>query len=194
MNEEKSKENDIDINHKRYIKKLSKYCTIQTGFLSTSVEETIHKVKKYQSLLKELLDIYARKSEHLNYLGRLHSQKDEMEKQRENDKFGNPMLKIKIEEMEKKLEHEIKFIKKLNKDLKYEIEIFKNNKQKDIYVYINNVYKEKINKMKDSLDYIYKEKLDDEEEPNIEQSNIDNGNSNSNIKGKSDEKIDDDFL
>ena len=115
-----------------------------------------------------------------------------MEKQRENDKFGNPMLKIKIEEMEKKLEHEIKFIKKLNKDLKYEIEIFKNNKQKDIYVYINNVYKEKINKMKDSLDYIYKEKLDDEEEPNIEQSNIDNGNSN--IKGKSDEKIDDDFL
>ena len=192
MNEEKSKENDIDINHKRYIKKLSKYCTIQTGFLSTSVEETIHKVKKYQSLLKELLDIYARKSEHLNYLGRLHSQKDEMEKQRENDKFGNPMLKIKIEEMEKKLEHEIKFIKKLNKDLTYEIEIFKNNKQKDIYVYINNVYKEKINKMKDSLDYIYKEKLDDEEEPNIEQSNIDNGNSN--IKGKSDEKIDDDFL
>ena len=194
MNEEKSKENDIDINHKRYIKKLSKYCTIQTGFLSTSVEETIHKVKKYQSLLKELLDIYARKSEHLNYLGRLHSQKDEMEKQRENDKFGNPMLKIKIEEMEKKLEHEIKFIKKLNKDLKYEIEIFKNNKQKDIYVYINNVYKEKINKMKDSLDYIYKEKLDDEEEQNIEQSNINDGNSNSNIKGKSDEKIDDDFL
>ena len=93
--------------------------------------------------------------------------------------------------MNKKLEHEIKFIKKLNKDLKYEIDIFKNDKQKDIYVYINNVYKEKINKMKDSLEYLNKAKLDDEEEINFDKSNIDNENSKSNIKGKSEEKIDD---
>ena len=192
INENDNKENNIELNHKRYIKKMSKYCTIQTGFLDTTVEDTIKKVKKYQSLLKELLDIYTRKGEHLNYLGRLHSQKDELEKQKENNtKIDNQMLNFKIDEMNKKLEHEIKFIKKLNKDLKYEIDIFKNDKQKDIYVYINNVYKEKINKMKDSLEYLNKAKLDDEEEINFDKSNIDNENSKSNIKGKSEEKIDD---
>ena len=168
MNEEDKKENNIDINHKKYIKKMSKYCTIQGGFLDKTVEENLKNVKKYQALLKELLDIYSRKSEHLNFLGRLHSQKDELEKQKENNKIDNPMTTIKIEEMNKKLELEIKFIKKLNKDLKYEIEIFKNNRQKDIYVYINNIYKEKNNKMKDSLEYLNKDKLEDEEEKNID--------------------------
>ena len=190
INEDDNKENNIDINHKKYIKKISKYCTIQGGFLDKTVEENIKKVKKYQSLLKELLDIYSRKSEHLNYLGRLHSQKDELEKQKENNKVDNPMTTIKIEELNKKLEHEIKFIKKLNKDLKYEIEIFKNNKQKDIYVYINNIYKEKNNKIKDSIEYLNKEKLEDEEEINFDDINNEKSDSNSNIKGKSEEKLD----
>ena len=100
------------------------------------------------------------------------------------------MTTIKIEELNKKLEHEIKFIKKLNKDLKYEIEIFKNNKQKDIYVYINNIYKEKNNKMKDSIEYLNKEKLEDEEEINFDDINNEKSDSNSNIKGKSEEKLD----
>ena len=188
INEDESKENNIDINHKKYIKKINKYCTIQGGFLDKTVEENLKKVKKYQLLLKELLDIYTRKSEHLNFLGRLHSQKEELEKQKENNKIDIPMNKIKIEELNKKLEHQIKFIKKLNKDLKYEIEIFKNNKQKDIYVYINNIYKEKNNKMKDSIEYLNKDKLEDEEEINFD--NIDKEKTDSNIKGKSEEKID----
>ena len=43
--------------------------------------------------------------------------------------------------------------------------------------------------MKDSLEYLNKAKLDDEEEINFDKSNIDNENSKSNIKGKSEEKI-----
>jgi len=180
--EEKKDSDDININHKRHIKKMSKYCTIQTGFLDYTVEETIKKIKKYQALLKELLDIYSRKGEHINYLGRLHSQKDELEKQKDNsnNKVNNPVIDIKIEELQNKLEHEIKFIKKLNKDLKYEIEIYKNNLEKNIYIYINDVYKEKAKKIKDSVDYFNKEKLEDEEEQRNENKNSDNNNSNIN--------------
>ena len=190
FNEEEKKEDKDNNNHGRYIKKISKYCTIQTGFLDAKVEETINKIKKYQELLQDLLDIYARKKEHINYLGRLHSQKGELEKQKENSNLENPMDKIKIEEMERKLEHEKKFIKKLNKDLKYEIEFYKNNKQKDIYIYINEVYKEKAKKIKDSVDYFNKEKLEDEEEQMFEQ--INNGNEKENDYSK--DKNNDDFF
>ena len=192
FNEEEKKGDKDNNNHGRYIKKISKYCTIQTGFLDAKVEETINKIKKYQELLQDLLDIYARKKEHINYLGRLHSQKGELEKQKENSNLENPMDKIKIEEMERKLEHEKKFIKKLNKDLKYEIEFYKNNKQKDIYIYINEVYKEKAKKIKDSVDYFNKEKLEDEEEQRNENNKSDNNNSNINDNSK--DNNNDDFF
>ena len=181
INEEEKGENDIDLNHKRYIKKISKYCTIQKGFLDTNVDETINKIKKYQELLQDLLDIFSRKKEHINYLGRLHSQKDEVEKQKENNNLENPVDKIKIEELEKKLEHEKKFIKKINKDLAYEIDIYKKNKQNDIYNYINEVYKEKAKKIKDSVEYLNKEKLEDEKEQKDEKDNIENENINDDL-------------
>ena len=99
------------------------------------------------------------------------------------------MMNIKINEIELKLEHEIKFIKKLNKDLKYEIDIYKNKKQKDIYIYINELYKEKAKKMKDSIEYLNREKLEDEEEPEKDKNNIDDEN----IDDKSKDKGIDDF-
>ena len=178
LNEEEKGENDININHKRFINKISKYCIIQTGFLDSKVDETINKIKKYQELLQDLLDIYARKREHINYLGRLHSQKEEVEKRKENSNSENPVDEIKIEEFQKKLEHQKKFIKKINKDLKYEIEMYKKDKQKDIYNYINDIYKEKVQKIKDSVEYLNKEKLEDEEEKINEKNNIDNENVN----------------
>ena len=181
IKEEEKGENDIDLYHKRYIKKISKYCTIQKGFLDTNVDETINKIKKYQELLQDLLDIFSRKKEHINYLGRLHSQKDEVEKQKENSNLENPVDKIKIEELEKKLEHEKKFIKKINKDLAYEIDIYKKNKQNDIYNYINEVYKEKAKKIKDSVEYLNKEKLEDEKEQKDEKDNIENENINDDL-------------
>ena len=186
INEEEKGESDIDLNHKRSIKKISKYCIIQKGFLDSKVDETINKIKKYQELLQDLLDIYSRKKEHINYLGRLHSQKEEVEKQKENSNLENPVDKIKIEEFEKKLEHEKKFIKKINKDLKYEIGIYKDNKQKEIYNYINDVYKEKAKKIKDSVEYLNKEKLEDEEEQRNEKDNINNENSNDYLNNKND--------
>lgn len=187
LNDEEKNDDNININHNRYIKKIGKYCNIQIGFLDNNMHETINKIKKYQELLQDLLDIYARKKEHINYLGRLHSQKEEFEKQKTNT--NESMMNIKINEVELKLEHEIKFIKKLNKDLKYEIDIYKNKKQKDIYIYINELYKEKAKKIKDSIEYLNREKLEDEEEPEKDKNNIDDEN----IDDKSKDKGIDDF-
>ena len=105
----------------------------------------------------------------------MHSQKDELEKQKENGKIkDNPLDKIKSEEFEKKLTLEKKFIKKINKDMKYEIEEFKKNNRKDIYNYINEIYKEKAKIVKDSVEYLNKEKLEDEEDSKGQNNNINN--------------------
>ena len=175
FNEEEKKEDVSSINHKRLIKKMNKYYNIQIGFIEKNVADTITKIKKYQELLQDLLDIYSRKNEHINFLRRLHSQKDEFEKQKENGKIkDNPLDKIKSEEFEKKLTLEKKFIKKINKDMKYEIEEFKKNNRKEIYNYINEIYKEKAKKVKDSVEYLNKEKLEDEEDSKDQKNNINN--------------------
>ena len=68
----------------------------------------------------------------------------------------------------------------------------KKNKQNDIYNYINEVYKEKAKKIKDSVDYFNKEKLEDEEEQRNENNKSDNNNSNINDNSK--DNNNDDFF
>ena len=163
------------------------------GFLDKDFEENINKIKKHQKLLQELSDIYSRKKEHINYLGRLHSQFLDIKKQKESSDLENPVLNIKMEESEKKLKHETMFIKKLNKDLKYEIELYKKEKHKEIYELINSIYKTKQQIMKDSIDFINKENLDNEEEQKSEINNDINNINNDNKKEFLDDKKDDDF-
>ena len=52
--EEDKKEDVSEANHKRFIKKINKYYTIQIGFIDTNVSETINKLKKYKDLLQDL--------------------------------------------------------------------------------------------------------------------------------------------
>ena len=163
------------------------------GFLDKDFEENINKIKKHQKLLQELSDIYSRKKEHINYLGRLHSQFLDIKKQKESSDLENPVLNIKMEESEKKLKHETMFIKKLNKDLKYEIELYKKEKHKEIYELINSIYKTKQQIMKDSIDFINKENLDNEEEQKSEINNDINNINNDNKIEFFDDKKDDDF-
>ena len=73
--------------------------------------------------------------------------------------------------------------------MKYEIELFKKNNRKDIYNYVNEIYKEKAKKVKDSVEYLNKIKLEDEEEPEKDKNNIDDEN----IDDKSKDKGIDDF-
>ena len=171
-NEIKNKNSDIDVfndnddeeencesseinNHKDNIEKIKKYCTIQRGFLDKRVTDSLSNIRKYQILLQGLLDIYSRKKEHLNYLGRLHSEKEEIKKENKNNAYDN-----KINELEKKIKHQIKFIHKINKDLKYEIEKYKNN-QEDIYIYINSLFKEKSNTIKNTIKSLNKKNFDE---------------------------------
>ena len=163
------------------------------GFLDKDFEENINKIKKHRKLLQELSDIYSRKKEHINYLGRLHSQFLDIKKQKESSDLENPVLNIKMEESEKKLKHETMFIKKLNKDLKYEIELYKKEKHKEIYELINSIYKTKQQIMKDSIDFINKENLDNEEEQKSEINNDINNINNDNKIEFLDDKKDDDF-
>jgi hypothetical protein len=177
---EKAKENNIDddedncesnkINHKSNIAKIKNYCTIQRSFIEEKFENNIKKIKNHQKYLQELLDIYSRKKEHLNYLGRLHSQKDDIEKQKTNSGKEDPLIKKKVDELEEKLNHEIRFIKKMNKDLKYEIEFYKDNKEEDIYININSVFKDKAENIKNCINNLNKEINIEEEEKNEESS------------------------
>jgi len=172
INDDEDVDEDIDdnnnkINHKNNIEKIKNYCKIQRNFIEQKLENSIKKIKKYQIFLQELLDIYSRKKEHLSYLGRLHSQKEELEKQNSaNEDPLDPLIKKKINELEDQLNHEIKFIKKINKDLKYEIDNYKDN-QEDIYIYINSIFKDKSIYIKDCISTLNREDfVEDEEEKN----------------------------
>ena len=167
------------ISHKMNIGKMREYYNIQQKYLNKSVNENLNHIKKYQILLQELLDIYTRKKEHINFLGRLHSQKCELEKQKENNNSAPNILQNKLDELKNNINHEIKFIKKINKDLKYEIEQYKNN-QEDIYIYINSLFKEKSNTIKSSIEILNKENLDIDKEEEKD----DKENKSKDIKGK----------
>ena len=173
-------------NHKSNINKIRQHCVIQRGFLNKK-GPSITKIKKYQILLEGLLDIYSRKKEHINFLGRLHSQKEEMEKYKQNNGVMDPVSKNKIDELENKIIHEIKFIKKINKDLKYEIERYKEN-QEDIYILINSLFKDKSNSIKSCLENLNKSNEEDFE-VNVEKSNLNKDY----IKEYIDEKNEDEF-
>ena len=173
-------------NHKSNINKIRQHCVIQRGFLNKK-GPSITKIKKYQILLEGLLDIYSRKKEHINFLGRLHSQKEEMEKYKQNNGVMDPVSKNKIDELENKIIHEIKFIKKINKDLKYEIERYKEN-QEDVYILINSLFKDKSNSIKSCLENLNKSNEEDFE-VNVEKSNLNKDY----IKEYIDEKNEDEF-
>ena len=160
--------NNLSTNHTTNINRLKKYCKSNTTFLE-KINQNLVKIRKYQILLEGLLDIYERKKDHLNFLGRLHFQKDELEKQ---NNMSDPLTKNKIEKLEEQLNHEIKFIKKINKDLKYEIEKYKQS-QDDIYIFINSLFKDKANNIKINIENLNKENFEDineDEEQNIENS------------------------
>ena len=169
-NEEKSKNNNIN-NHKNNICKISEHCKIQKHFINKKVEQNLINIKKYQILLQGLLDIYSRKKDHIFYLGRLHSQKCELEKQKElNNNISPHIIKNKEDEFKTNINHQIKFINKINKDLKYEIEKYKQN-QDDIYIFINSLFKDKANVLKESIENLNKENFEEVKNDNDEDDN-----------------------
>lgn len=198
VDEEEENKNNIINNHKSNILKMSDNCKIKKDYWNKKIEENLTNIKKYQILLQGLLDIYSRKKDHLNFLGRLHSQKGEIEKQKENNIISSNIANNKLDELEKNINHEIKFIKKMNKDLKYEIEKYKKN-QEDIYIYVNSLFKVKANIIKVTIEKLNKENLeeakDEDYNDNDEKQKAKNNEKKNKTKAKEyvDENKGDDF-
>ena len=184
-NNNEENNNNKNNNHKNNISKILKYCAIQRDYLDKKVKESLEKIKKHQILLEGLLNIFIRKKDHLNFLGKLHSQKKELEKQKQ-DNNEDPLIINKIDEFEEKLKYKIKFINKINKDLKYEIEKNKNN-QEDIYIFINSLFKEKETIVKDYIKELNEENLEEDK------NDKNNENNNNNNIEYNDDKKDNDF-
>ena len=180
------------LNVKSNIKKMRQYYNLQQKYLNKSVNDNLTNIKKYQIFLQELLDIFTRKKEHLNFLGRLHSHKTDLEKQKESNNTAANVLQNKLDELKNNINHEIKFIKKMNKDLKYEIEQYKNN-QEDIYIYINSLFKEKSNTIKIAIESLNAENTDIEEDEKEEKSKDVNQKNKEKTKDYVDENEGDDF-
>ena len=108
-----SNKKNFFLNHKGNINKIRQYYNLQQKYLNKNVNENLTHIKKYQILLQELLDIYIRKKEHINFLGRLHSHKCDLEKQQEGNNTTPNILKNKLDELKHNIEHEIKFIKNI---------------------------------------------------------------------------------
>ena len=171
---------------------MRQYYNLQQKYLNKSVNDNLTNIKKYQIFLQELLDIFTRKKEHLNFLGRLHSHKTDLEKQKESNNTAANVLQNKLDELKNNINHEIKFIKKMNKDLKYEIEQYKNN-QEDIYIYINSLFKEKSNTIKIAIESLNAENTDIEEDEKEEKSKVVTQKNKEKTKDYVDENEGDDF-
>jgi hypothetical protein len=157
-NIEKEKDNNDNNkdNHKDYIEKLDlkifageinkikSYTKINTEYISKDLRKTIEKIKDYKNTIEGLKNIFIRKKNHIQFLIKLHSQLNEIEKKNEltdeNDK-NKQKIEQDLDFFKKKVELEKNFINELNKHLKYEIENFKNTKENSIYSFIVNLYK-----------------------------------------------------
>ena len=163
-------ENEKDDN----IKKIKDYCTFQRGFLNTKLKDSLINIKNYQILLEGLLAIFYRKKDNINFLGKLHSQKCEAEKINKEGKIIDPLVQEKTKNLEIKINHQIKFIKKLNKDLEYEIKNFKENQENNIYDYINEFYENKYNLTQKCLNVLNRIKNEEDRKENISENNQSN--------------------
>jgi hypothetical protein len=103
----------------QFIKKLKEYQKAEKNFIEKDFKDQLKEIKIFNNELEDLLKIYERKKSHLYFLQLLHKQWTEASGTQK-------------EEINKKLEHEIKFIKKLNNDLSEEIMQFKT---KEFYIY-----------------------------------------------------------
>jgi hypothetical protein len=157
-NIEKEKDNNDNNkdNHKDYIEKwdlkifageinkIKSYTKINTEYISKDLRKTIEKIKDYKNTIEGLKNIFIRKKNHIQFLIKLHSQLNQIEKKNEltdeNDK-NKQKIEQDLDFFKKKVELEKNFINELNNHLKYEIENFKNTKENSIYSFIVNLYK-----------------------------------------------------
>ena len=125
------------------INKIKNYSSLNQNFILEQLNPTINKMLELKDILEGLRDIYNRKKNHINFLGKLNSKYNEKKKIEElAEEDGNKKNIVKdINFFKKKIELEKSFINKLNQNLKYEINKFKKEKENSIYILINDLFK-----------------------------------------------------
>lgn len=186
------------------INKIKNYTQISKKFVLEDLKETIEKINEYKNVVEGLIDIFIRKNKHIQFLLKLRSQLSENEKRNElteeNDKNKNN-IKTDINFFKKKIELEKSFINKLNQNLKYEIDLFKEKKENTIYTFIVNLYKNNYLKQNEIFDIMDKEISLDSDSENSSKIKLEKKRSRSDSdfsaksedKEKNDEKSEDDF-
>jgi len=115
---------------------------------------------EYKTTVEGLLEIFYRKKNHIQFLMKLQSQYNESEKRKNLTEENDPNKKLiekDINFLRNKIELEKKFIKKLNENLKYELNKFREEKENKIYTFINDLYKNNYLRLKEIYNILNKE-------------------------------------
>ena len=140
--------------------------------------------------MEALEDIFSRKDNHIIFLVKLHGKLNEKIKESESmedhDK-NKKKINNEVNSFRKKVEREKSFINKINKDLKYEIEQFRETKENKIYELINNLYKNNYLKECEIIEIFNKEySYSDSENSSKIKINSDNNEDKNEIKNDND--------
>ena len=171
--------------------KLKEYIDKNNEFYENDIKGGLDKINKNKIVLEELKEIFERKKSHINFLTKLKSKLDDLEKKKEIEP-KNDALKKDSELINKYLDAEKEFINKLNKDLKYEIDYYKNNIENNVYKNINELYLKNYN-TQNAIFNILNEVLESDSENSSKDENLDNKKIN-NDKNESNKKKSSDNL
>ena len=203
INENKEEDNeerkDIDKNQKEKlnikclnedINKLEEYSSINKKFIKEKLLPVIEELIDLKEILEALEDIFSRKDNHIIFLVKLHGKLNEKIKESESmedhDK-NKKKINNEVNSFRKKVEREKSFINKINKDLKYEIEQFRETKENKIYELINNLYKNNYLKECEIIEIFNKEySYSDSENSSKIKINSDNNEDKNEIKNDND--------
>ena len=129
--------------------KLKGYISINTKYYEDDFEKILNNINESKEALEELKEIFDRKSSHIYFLIKLNSKLTELEKQTNKENFNqekdtnkknNNVSNKDYNIIKRYVDIEKQFIFKLNKDLKYEIDYFKENIENNIYNCINELF------------------------------------------------------
>ena len=205
------KENKYDkVNNKLFnsrINKLKEFIKINDEFNNKELKDFIKNINEIKIIVEELIEIYNRKQNHIKFFIKLklkmidiekkkkieiNEKENENENENKKDKKENEFNIVKIY-----YEKEKEFINKLNEDLKYEIDYFKDNIENNIYKSINELYKNNNIKQKQIFDKFDIDVSLESDSENSSKDNIEIKNSssedNNNNKSRKNSKSSNDF-
>ena len=137
-------------------KKLEGYISLNSEFYEEELKDAIDKINENKRLVEEMKEIFERKKHHINFLIKLNSKLTEMEKKKDIDP-GNKVIEKDYNFIKKNFDIEKEFIKKLNKDLKEEINFFTKNIENNVYKYINDLYINNFKKQREIFNILNEE-------------------------------------